>query len=61
MARKGEAYPSRPRSTSFKAGPQFTVGRIARFIKFGRCAERVGAETTVYLTDVLENLAADVL
>jgi histone H2A len=36
------------------------VGRIARFLKKGRYAERVGAGAPVYLAAVLEYLAAEV-
>merc|ERR1712029_1237886 len=44
-----------------KAGLQFPVGRIARYLKKGRYAERVGAGAPVYLAAVLEYLAAEVL
>ena len=46
---------------SSKAGLQFPVGRIARFLKQGRYSERVGAGAPVYLAAVLEYLAAEVL
>merc|ERR1711865_930438 len=52
---------SRPVSRSAKAGLQFPVGRIARFLRAGRHAERVGAGAPVYLAAVLEYLAAEVL
>merc|ERR1712165_95324 len=39
----------------------FPVGRISRFLKTGRYAERVGAGAPVYLAAVLEYLAAEVL
>ena len=48
-------------SRSSKAGLQFPVGRIARFLKQGRFSERVGAGAPVYLAAVLEYLAAEVL
>jgi histone H2A len=48
-------------SRSAKAGLQFPVGRIARFLKKGRYAERVGAGAPVYLAAVLEYLAAELL
>merc|ERR1711868_326753 len=44
-----------------KAGLQFPVGRIARFLKAGRFAERVGTGAPVYLAAVLEYLAAEIL
>ncbi|CAH1427892.1 probable histone H2AXb [Lactuca sativa] len=48
-------------SRSSKAGLQFPVGRIARFLKAGKYAQRVGAGAPVYLSAVLEYLAAEVL
>ena len=48
-------------SRSSKAGLQFPVGRIGRYLKTGKYAERVGAGAPVYLAAVLEYLAAEVL
>ena len=48
-------------SRSSRAGLQFPVGRIARYLKTGKYAERVGAGAPVYLAAVLEYLAAEVL
>ncbi|KAK9161527.1 hypothetical protein Syun_007868 [Stephania yunnanensis] len=48
-------------SKSVKAGLQFPVGRIARFLKKGRYAQRVGTGAPIYLAAVLEYLAAEVL
>ena len=48
-------------SRSAKAGIQFPVGRIARFLKKGKFSERVGAGAPVYIAAVLEYLAAEVL
>ena len=48
-------------SRSAKAGLQFPVGRIARYLKAGKYATRVGAGAPVYLAAVLEYLAAEVL
>ena len=48
-------------SKSTKAGLQVPVGRIARFMKEGKFADRVGAGAPVYLAAVLEYLAAEVL
>ncbi|KAJ0682626.1 putative transcription factor Hap3/NF-YB family [Helianthus annuus] len=46
---------------SVKAGLQFPVGRIGRYLKHGRYANRVGTGAPVYLAAVLEYLAAEVL
>ncbi len=56
---KGRSHGSTSRSA--RAGLQFPVGRIARFLKQGRYADRVGAGAPVYLAAVLEYLAAEVL
>ncbi|VAH19980.1 unnamed protein product [Triticum turgidum subsp. durum] len=44
-------------SRSVKAGLQFPVGRIGRYLKHGRYAKRVGSGAPVYLAAVLEYLA----
>jgi histone H2A len=48
-------------SRSAKAGLQFPVGRVARYLKVQKYAQRVGAGAPVYLAAVLEYLAAEVL
>ncbi|CAN1329361.1 Histone H2A.1 [Linum perenne] len=48
-------------SRSVKAGLQFPVGRIGRYLKKGRYAQRVGSGAPVYMAAVLEYLAAEVL
>lgn len=48
-------------SRSAKAGLQFPVGRVARFLRRGGYAKRVGAGAPVYLAAVLEYLAAEIL
>ena len=58
---RGKSGSVRKVSRSSKAGLQFPVGRLARFLKKGRYAERVGAGAPVYLAAVLEYLAAEVL
>ncbi|KAL6201041.1 hypothetical protein ACLB2K_024756 [Fragaria x ananassa] len=57
----GSGAAKKATSRSSKAGLQFPVGRIARFLKSGKYAERVGAGAPVYLAAVLEYLAAEVL
>jgi len=58
---KGKHTSQKQTSRSSKAGLQFPVGRIARYLKRGRYTERVGAGAPVYLAAVLEYLAAEVL
>lgn len=58
---KGKASGKKAVSRSTKAGLQFPVGRIARYLKKGKYASRVGAGAPVYLAAVLEYLAAEVL
>ena len=48
-------------SKSSKAGLQFPVGRITRYLRKGRYATRIGAGAPVYLAAVLEYLTAEVL
>ncbi|KAK9074207.1 hypothetical protein SSX86_006804 [Deinandra increscens subsp. villosa] len=48
-------------SRSSKAGLQFPVGRVARFLKTGKYADRIGGGAPVYLAAVMEYLAAEVL
>ena len=46
---------------SVKAGLQFPVGRIGRYLKLGKYATRLGAGAPVYLAAVLEYLCAEIL
>jgi histone H2A len=48
-------------SRSSKAGLQFPVGRMSRFLKKGKYATRVGAGAPVYLAAILEYLTAEIL
>ena len=48
-------------SRSSKAGLQFPVGSVARFLRKGRYAPRVGAGSSVYLAAILEYLTAEIL
>ncbi|CAN8265324.1 unnamed protein product [Cochlearia groenlandica] len=59
--RKGGGDRKKSVTKSVKAGLQFPVGRIARFLKKGRYAVRYGSGAPVYLAAVLEYLAAEVL
>ena len=49
------------RSRSSKAGIQFPVGRMGRFLKDGRYASRIGSGAPVYLAAVLEYIVAEIL
>ncbi|CAL9057454.1 unnamed protein product [Musa banksii] len=59
--RKGGGPRKKPVSRSVKAGLQFPVGRIGRYLKKGRYAQRVGTGAPVYLAAVLEYLAAEAI
>ncbi|KAM5180782.1 histone H2A-like [Mantella aurantiaca] len=48
-------------SRSAKAGLQFPVGRIHRFLRKGNYAERIGSGAGIYLAAILEYLCAEVL
>lgn len=60
---KGKAGSSEKASTSrsAKAGLTFPVGRVHRLLRKGNYAQRVGSGAPVYLTSVLEYLAAEIL
>ncbi|RLN30616.1 hypothetical protein C2845_PM05G35530 [Panicum miliaceum] len=59
--RRGGGPKKKPVSRSVKAGLQFPVGRIGRYLKQGRYSKRIGTGAPVYLAAVLEYLAAEVL
>ncbi|KAL2094538.1 hypothetical protein ACEWY4_009257 [Coilia grayii] len=48
-------------SRSTRAGLQFPVGRVARMLRKGNYAQRIGSGAAVYLTAVIEYLCAEVL
>lgn len=58
---RGKAANKKSQTKSSKAGLQFPVGRISRFLKKGKYATRVGAGAPVYLAAILEYLTAEVL
>jgi len=60
-AGRGKSKGGKSVSRSKKAGLQFPVGRVHRFLKQGKYASRIGAGAPVYLAAVLEYLAAEIL
>ncbi|KAI8508252.1 Histone H2AX [Branchiostoma belcheri] len=58
---KGGKARAKAKSRSSRAGLQFPVGRVHRFLRKGNYAERVGAGAPVYLAAVLEYLTAEIL
>ena len=58
---KGGKAKGKAKSRSSRAGLQFPVGRVHRFLRKGNYAERVGAGAPVYLAAVLEYLTAEIL
>jgi histone H2A len=58
---KGKSSKGSGSTRSAKAGLQFPVGRVARYIRKMRVASRVGAGAPVYMAAVLEYLSAEIL
>ena len=58
---KGKTGGGKSTTKSVKAGLQFPVGRIGRYLKNGKYATRLGAGAPVYLCAVLEYLCAEIL
>merc|ERR1712176_452824 len=58
-AKGGKGAKSMTRSS--RAGVQFPVGRIARYMRHGGYAKRIGAGAPVYVAAVLEYLCAELL
>ena len=51
---KGKTAGKKSVSRSSKAGLQFPVGRIARYLKKGKYATRIGAGAPVYLVSCVQ-------
>ena len=60
-AGRGKTSGKKSQTKSSKAGLQFPVGRVHRFLKDGRYSKRVGGGAPVYLAAVLEYLCAEIL
>ena len=58
---RGRKKGSKSTSRSARAGLQFPVGRMARYLRQGGFAKRVGAGAPVYMAAVLEYLTAELL
>jgi histone H2A len=58
---KGGNSKGKFKTRSSRAGLQFPVGRVHRFLRNGNYAQRVSAGAPVYLSAVLEYLAAEIL
>ncbi len=58
---KGGRGEKKSTTSSAKAGLQFPVGRIGRYLRQGKYATRMGAGAPVYLAAVLEYLCAEIL
>lgn len=58
---KGAKQGSKSKTRSSRAGLQFPVGRVHRFLRKGNYANRVGAGAPVYMAAVMEYLTAEIL
>ena len=58
---RGKAKGGKSQSRSSRAGLQFPVGRVSRYLRRGRYAPRVGGGAPVYLAAVMEYLTAEIL
>ena len=57
---KGKKQVGKSQTQSAKAGLQFPVGRIGRYLRRGRYGKRIAAQAPVYLAAVLEYLVAEI-
>lgn len=58
---KGGKAKAKPKTRTSRAGLQFPVGRIHRYLRKGHYANRIGSGAPVYLAAVLEYLSAEIL
>jgi histone H2A len=58
---KSAASTSGQQTRSSRAGLQFPVGRLARYLKQGGYAKRISGSAPVYMAAVLEYIVAEVL
>lgn len=58
---KGGKTKAKAKTRSTRAGLQFPVGRVHRFLRKGHYANRIGSGAPVYLAAVLEYLSAEIL
>lgn len=61
MSGKGKRGSKKSQTRSARAGLTFPVGRVSRFLRQGRYAQRIGGGAPVYMAAVLEYLTAEVL
>merc|ERR1712156_1004804 len=61
MAKSKGSGKGKSQTRSSRAGVQFPVGRIARYMRSGGYAKRIGAGAPVYVAAVLEYLCAELL
>ena len=61
MSARAKDTKARAVSRSLMSGLTFPVARIARYLKKGKYAKRIGAGAPVYLAAVLEYLSAELL
>ncbi|XP_031560092.1 late histone H2A.2.2-like [Actinia tenebrosa] len=58
---KAKVTKAKGKTRSSRAGLQFPVGRIHRFLRKGNYSERIAAGAPVYMAAVLEYLSAEIL
>jgi histone H2A len=58
---KAKAAGGKSQTRSSRAGLQFPVGRVSRYLRKGQYAKRIGGGAPVYLAAVMEYMTAEVL